>query len=69
MLRGEGSGQDAYQSFDAAAERIEKRLRRYKRRLKDHKGAPRGETIAAAAYVIAAPTTRRPRPPSTTSRS
>ena len=55
VLRGEGNDPDAYQSFDAAAERIEKRLRRYKRRLKDHKGAPRGETIAAASYVIAAP--------------
>ena len=55
VLRGEGRGQDAYQSFDTAAERIEKRLRRYKRRLKDHKGAPRGESIPAAAYVIAAP--------------
>jgi ribosomal subunit interface protein len=55
VLRGEGRNQDAYQSFDAAAERIEKRLRRYKRKLKDHKGAPRGETIAAATYVIAAP--------------
>jgi ribosomal subunit interface protein len=55
VLRGEGRGQDAYQSFDAAAEHIEKRLRRYKRKLKDHKGAPRGESIPAAAYVIAAP--------------
>ncbi len=55
VLRGEGRGQDAYQSFDDAAEHIEKRLRRYKRKLKDHKGGPRGETIAAAAYVIAAP--------------
>jgi len=55
VLRGEGKGQDAYKSFDTAAERIEKRLRRYKRKLKDHKGAPRGESVPAAAYVIAAP--------------
>ncbi len=54
VLKGEGKGQDAYLSFDTAAEHIEKRLRRYKRRLKDHKGAPRGESIAAATYVIAA---------------
>lgn len=55
VLRGEGRGQDAYQSFDTAANRIEKRLRRYKRRLKEHRGTPRGEGVSAAAYVIAAP--------------
>lgn len=55
VLRGEGQGQDAYQCFDAAAERIEKRLRRYKRKLKEHRGTPRGEALAAASYVIAAP--------------
>ena len=55
VLRGEGKNQDAYQSFDVAAERIEKRLRRYKRKLKEHRGTPRGEEIPAATYVIAAP--------------
>lgn len=55
VLRGEGKDQDAYQSFDAAAERIEKRLRRYKRRLKEHRGQPRGESVPAASYVIAPP--------------
>jgi ribosome hibernation promoting factor len=55
VLRAEGTGQDAHQSFDLAAERIEKRLRRYKRRLKEHHGAPRGEVEPAASYVIAAP--------------
>ena len=55
VLRGEGRDQDAYQSFDAAAVRIEKRLRRYKRRLKEHRGTPKSEAVLAAAYVIAAP--------------
>lgn len=55
VLRAEGLGQDAHQSFDLAAERIEKRLRRYKRRLKEHHGAMRGETVPAATYVLAAP--------------
>ena len=55
VLRAESHGQDAYQSFDRAAERIEKRLRRYKRRLKEHHGTPRGDTLPAASYVIAAP--------------
>jgi ribosome hibernation promoting factor len=31
-----GSDADAHQSFDQAAERLAKRLRRYKRRLVDH---------------------------------
>jgi len=55
VLRAAGTGHDAHQSFDRAAERIEKRLRRYKRRLKDHRAQPRGAVQAAPAYVIAAP--------------
>lgn len=36
MLEAEGMAADAYDSADQAAGRIEKRLRRYKRRRKDH---------------------------------
>lgn len=36
VLHATGEAQDPQPAFDAAAERIEKRLRRYKRRLKDH---------------------------------
>lgn len=36
VLQATASGHDATACFDDAAERIEKRLRRYKRRLKDH---------------------------------
>jgi len=39
---------DIYQVFDQAAERLEKRLRRYKRRLRDHHG---GERPAADGYM------------------
>ena len=46
---------DAYSSFDKAAERLEKRLRRYKRRLKDHKKHPTREEREAASFVIEAP--------------
>jgi ribosomal subunit interface protein len=57
---------DAYASADQAAIRIEKRLRRYKRRLKDRHAAARGdggaagaagaaEPIEAQTYVITAP--------------
>jgi ribosomal subunit interface protein len=35
-LQADGRAQEPYASFDQAAERIEKRLRRYKNRLKDH---------------------------------
>jgi len=36
VLQAEGRAQEVRESFDVAAERIEKRLRRYKRRLKEH---------------------------------
>ncbi len=46
---------DAHASFDKAAERIEKRLRRYKRKLKDHNHANSGEGHAAAYAVMSTP--------------
>lgn len=36
LLESHGEGPDAYASADAAVERMDKRLRRYKRRLKSH---------------------------------
>jgi ribosomal subunit interface protein len=56
-LHAEGMAADAYASADQAAMRIEKRLRRYHRRLKDHRPErldSRGSADAAS-YVIAAP--------------
>ncbi len=38
MLEAEGMAADAYESAAQASEQIEKQLRRYKRRLKDHQG-------------------------------
>jgi len=55
MLQTAGSAQDPHQSFEAAAERIEKRLRRYKRRLKEHHHGRQVEAMPATAYVIEAP--------------
>jgi ribosomal subunit interface protein len=59
-FRTEGMAADAYASADQAAERIEKRLRRYKRWLKDRAaarggagGGPAG--LDAQSYIIAAP--------------
>src|ERR1700680_242800 len=64
-LHAEGMAPDAYASADQAALRIEKRLRRYHRRLKDHRAervddraAIDAASIAAATYVIAAPEPR-----------
>lgn len=47
-LQAAGQAQDPLLAFDAAAERIEKRLRRYKRRLKSHAGA--GQNGSAGPY-------------------
>ncbi|BAT59776.1 ribosome-associated factor Y [Variibacter gotjawalensis] len=60
-LEAEAMAADPYASADQAAERIEKRLRRYKRRLKDRSAqranghAATAEAINAATYVLAAP--------------
>jgi ribosomal subunit interface protein len=54
VLQAEGRAQEAHQSFDHAAERIEKRLRRYKRKLKEHHLSRREEPGAAQSYVLAA---------------
>lgn len=54
-LGAEGHGQDVYQGFDRAADRIEKRLRRYKRRLKEHHPHGRPEPLPASEGIIAAP--------------
>lgn len=61
VLQTEALAADAYASADQAAIRLEKRLRRYKRRLKGHQGARDGKaneaasTVEAPSYIIAAP--------------
>ena len=56
-LEAEGMAPDAYASADQAALRIEKRLRRYHRRLKEHRPerADGPGVVDAASYIIAAP--------------
>jgi ribosomal subunit interface protein len=55
-IQADGRAQEPYASFDQAADRLEKRLRRYKSRLKDHHPAPReGESETAQSYVLEAP--------------
>ena len=46
VLHADAMAADAYASADQAAMRIEKRLRRYQRRLKDHHGNGRGNGAA-----------------------
>ena len=64
VLRADSMAADAYLSADQAAENLEKRLRRYHRRLKDYHGNSRSNghavnddtaPIAVPDYVIAAP--------------
>ena len=56
-LHAEGMAADPYASADQAALRIEKRLRRYHRRLKDHRPErlDGGGAVDAPSYIIAAP--------------
>jgi len=44
VLKASGSGQEAHPAFDEAAAKIEKQLRRYMKRLRDHSGT--GQTAA-----------------------
>ena len=53
-LQAAGEGQEPTQAFDAAAERLEKRLRRYKRRLRDHHNGDGQPSLAAQAYILEA---------------
>lgn len=53
ILKSHGQAQDAHLAFDQAADKIEKQLRRYKRRLKDrHEQAAYAVKEEEAAYTI-----------------
>lgn len=56
-LEATGNAHDAYASLDQMMERIEKRLRRYKQRIKDRsgQGQERRVLVEMPAYVIATP--------------
>lgn len=55
ILQATGQAQDPQLAFDAAAERVEKRLRRYKRRLKSHNTGSNGVDPIDMAYRVMAP--------------
>ena len=68
-LHAEGMAADAYASADQAALRIEKRLRRYHRRLKDHRPERPTTGPRSMPQAISSPRpSRRARPKSTASR-
>lgn len=55
LIQGQAQNADAYASFDAAAAKIDKRLRRFKRRLRDHDHqAPAVDGLEAQEVVFAA---------------
>ncbi len=55
LLQGRADADDPYLSFNSAADHIAKRLRRHKRRLRDHHGkvARQTERLIAREYVVA----------------
>ena len=57
VMQAKGHGSDAYGAFDQALERMEKRLRRYKRKLKSHVKKRRRQPLArhAAPSFLVAP--------------
>ncbi|MCV0394982.1 MAG: ribosome-associated translation inhibitor RaiA [Rhizobiaceae bacterium] len=54
-LQATGQAQEPQAAFDAAAERIDKRLRRYKRRLKSHNTGGNGAAVEDMAYRVVSP--------------
>ena len=56
ILKGSGQAAEAHPAFDQAADRIEKQLRRYMRRLKDRHGVAQAEALetvsADASYTV-----------------
>jgi ribosomal subunit interface protein len=52
QLTTHGLGGDAHVAFDAALEKMDKRIRRYKRRLKDHHVAAQARQQETAAYFV-----------------
>jgi ribosomal subunit interface protein len=55
VLQANGRAHEIYAACDQAADRVGKRLRRYKRKLKDYHGGANGDDRSAQAYVLEAP--------------
>lgn len=61
-IQAEGKAGDAHAAFDSAAERMEKQLRRYKRRLRDHHRGHNDSAVSVPQYVLAAEQDDSPEP-------
>jgi ribosomal subunit interface protein len=55
QLTTHGVGGDAHMAFDAALEKMEKRVRRYSKRLKDHHYQAQAKLAETAAYFVLQP--------------
>lgn len=60
LLRSDGQAESAHGAFDIACEKVAKRLRRHKRRLRDHhgaggNGADKSEPLTANQYILHGP--------------
>jgi ribosome hibernation promoting factor len=55
FLESHGLAGDAHAAFDVALEKIETRVRRYKRRLKNHHNGPRQPVESTAVFVLRSP--------------
>jgi len=51
-MRASGEANEIYAAFDQALERVQKRLRRYHRKLKDHKDKAPADTLPARHYMF-----------------
>lgn len=63
QLQAQGEADEPYPAFDTAAEHLSKRLRRYKRRLRDHhkEHGPAAEPLPARQYILAEEAAERTR--------
>ena len=52
-LQAHGEGDDGYQAFEQALDKIEKRVRRYKNRLRDHRSSTNGSELASERIILA----------------
>ncbi|MDP1615752.1 ribosome hibernation-promoting factor, HPF/YfiA family [Phenylobacterium sp.] len=52
QLQSQGTGTDAHTAFDSALQKIETRVRRYKRRLKDHHQQALAKQAETASYFV-----------------
>jgi ribosome hibernation promoting factor len=61
QLEAHGEADEPYPAFDGAADRLSKRLRRYKRRLRDHNNkAAEAAPLSAQQYILAGDGTEEP---------